>query len=148
MEFHDPDKAKTRDDCAMMFCSTIHRALSFLVKNVADDVVSNKLAELRNKYRTAYGTIISGEQIIAGVGPVIIQWRRQIEAYDDQFFFDADIMSIIGNIGAHGAAMDPTEYDDWRARFAQHTSKSTRETVLDALNLMIILYAKFVVLSN
>lgn len=140
MEFCDPERATTPDLCARYFCTMILRTLTFAVKNVTDDQCVSVLDEIRAKYRTASDTIMTFEQITEQVGSVIIKWAPQINNYDEDFFLVTDLQSLVGNDA--NARQNPVTDSD-RKRFYRMTTKRTRTVILDALNLMLILYARY-----
>jgi hypothetical protein len=148
MEFHNPDLARTRDDCARMFCSTIMRGLSFAMDVCEDIPMSRGIEGARAKFRKACD-FISESEITSQIGAIIVNWDEQIVSCDDSFFAHVDIASIIGkvsardgSIGRAAAGMDADECAKWRARFMTSTALHDRSVLLDALNLLLVLYAK------
>lgn len=139
MDFCDLDKATTPESCARFFCTMILRTLTYAIKNVTDEQCVSVLDDIRAKYRAASDTLMTYEQLIERVGAVLIRWAHQINDYDEDFFLHTDLRSLVGDANA---AENPVKDED-RVRFYRATTKQMRTVILDALNLMLILYARY-----
>ena len=139
MEFGNPDKVTTPAQCAQMFCSTIHKLFTYAVKNTTDIECMTTLDGMRAKFRVAYGSMYSAEQIAERVGPILLKWEKVICDYDTDFFMQTDLSILLRDADVSSGAIAP----DLRARFRNALSDKTQTVILDALNLMLILYAKY-----
>lgn len=149
MEYPNSDDAKTPDQCAEMFCRMIRRLLTFVTKQVVDDECLAVLEGISSKFRLACDTLLTQEEILEKVGVVIYKWGTPIRNYDDKFFMQTDLMSLFNdaNIDTQTPSSIPAS-DSLRERFARALNQRSRTTILDALNLMLILYARYRVLCS
>lgn len=138
MEFYDPNKATNSTICAQYFCSTVHRAITFIIKNIRNEKCVLLLDELRSKFILARDTILTLEQITENVGAQLFRWRAQIEARDDTFFERTSIAELVGTDSASRYVRDEDRMLLYRA-----TTPETRAVLFDALNLLLILYARY-----
>lgn len=139
MEFGNPEQAKTPGQCARMFCATVQRVLTYAIKNVANEECSLILDDIRAKYRTANGTLFTEEQLTEKIGAILIKMEAPIQAYDENFFLRVSIQDLVN---PEDRNKNPVT-DSHRKQFYQATTPRTRTTILDALNLMLILYARY-----
>lgn len=152
MEFYDPNASRNSDECATRFCSTIAKALTFTANECSDIAMSREILDARTKFMKLRD-FISESDITRKIGAIAIAWREPIMAYDDNFFATVDISRVIDMIASHDSAigqvatkMDAAACARWRERFMRATSKDTRITLLDALNSLLIHYAKHEIL--
>ena len=142
MDFCDPETAITQEQCAKMFCSTIQRLLAFAIRNVSDDNCANMIDEVRSKYRMAEG-FLTREQLTEKIGVVLLGWSQQICEYDVDFFIHTDLASLIGDVDADANVDEVPISDKIRSTFYHSTTEQIRTVIMDALNLMLILYARY-----
>lgn len=146
MEFVDPNQAQTKNDIAQLFSATIYRLLTYLIKYIPDASCAEFAKDMRNKYTFARDTLLSYEEITESVGAVIATWRTQIIAYDSEFFERTDITQLFpANVVKHlRTNQSGVDFNEMRAKFYRVLDENMRVTVLNALNLLLVLYARYV----
>jgi hypothetical protein len=146
MEFPNLEQIRTRDDCAKYFTLIISQMLVYITKSVSDTKCYDMFDELRTKFLKVRDVFITNEAILENTGPILLQWEKQIVSRNDEFFHRADINCLL----------DPQHFskvqsvvkldDSLRDRFYAGTTDKVRKKILEALNYLIIIYAKFVVM--
>jgi len=82
------------------------------------------------------------EQIVEQVGEVLLHWKEPICNYDANFFMRTDLASLIAD--ARDVKPDvSTISQSIRERFYRATTKEIHVVILDALNFLLILYARY-----
>lgn len=137
MNFGNPDDAKNAQECAKMFCSTVTRVLTYATKQITDSECADILEEIKMKFISARDAVCTPEYLTEKIGATIIKWRTKIMEYDTDFFMTMNIANLFGGENA------PELNDVTRSKFYKSTTSEMRTIVFDALNLMLILYAKF-----
>lgn len=152
IEFHRPERARSREDNARMFCSMIARALTYSSSKCTDIQMRRMIIEARAKFH-AMRSYVSESLIVEKVGPILLNWRTQINNYDDNFFTTVDIADVIMQIvqtdqgGERNIAhtVERAPVDDcarYRDAFARATTKHDRVVLFDVLRLLLVLYAQ------
>jgi hypothetical protein len=158
MEFIDPQKANTKESAARMFGSTVMRLLVYVhdvclhtpinhnaAHNDAPEI-TDYIGDLRKKYRTVYDGIMSPEQVIEKIGPILFNWRGYITTYDVSFFITTDLINLFS---VAGAKQNPKLVDnDLRDQLARVLTDESRVIVFDALNLLLILYSRYTTFTH
>lgn len=153
MEFRNPAEIATRAKCAREFCLTVMQLLTYVARNVSDDKLADELNSLRARLRMVCGGVITYEQLTENIGSVLVRWAPQIESYDGDFFLQTDLTTLISEAAerspsASQIASHQAEICSVRAHLARAMDAHMRTVVLDALNLLITLYARYSILSN
>lgn len=152
IEFHRPERAHSREDNARMFCSMIARALTYSSCKCRDEKLKRDIIFAREKFHTIR-SYVSESLIVGKIGPILLNWREQIERYDDNFFATVDIVDVIATIaqtdqdGARDIAhtVERAPVDDcarYRAAFVRATTSRERVVLFDVLRLLLVLYAQ------
>lgn len=144
IEFVDPSRATTREGAARMFGTTILRVMTYLC-DFADRKQMQSIAQyiknLRQKFRLVYDSVLSPNQIIEKVGPVLFAWRKPIGKYDEKFFLETDLGTLFSTAGASEASdiMTPA----LRTQLAQALDEDSRNIIFDSLNTLIHIYCRY-----
>jgi hypothetical protein len=149
MQFDNPDTATTPAACAKMFCATTRRIIAFTIRNVADDECVTLLDGIRSKLR-AGETVMTEEQLTENIGSVLFKWAAKINARDESFFVQTSLSDLMSDVISNDAP-DPqslANHERLRRAFIHTTTARVRMTILDALSLMLILYARYRIQSK
>jgi hypothetical protein len=93
-----------------------------------------------------YDGIMSPEQVIEKIGPILFNWRVYITTYDASFFITTDLISLFS---VAGAKQNPKSVDnDLRDQLARVLTDESRVIVFDALNLLLILYSRYITFAH
>ncbi len=140
MEFIDPDTTRSAEQSTKGFCSMLMRLLTYMSKTVSSRDCVLALDEIRSKYRTALGTVYTYEDMTERVGVFLMKFETAIQAYDDNFLRSFDFAGIFGEKSEQYVAL--------RSSFFGGTTLETRTVMFDALNNLLLLYARYCVYAR
>jgi len=145
MEIISPDNLNTSAECAEAFCSMTARTLTFLARKVTDTNALVIIDELRRKFIIVRDTVLTREEIIKRAGAVLFKWRDHIQDYDEDFFLKTDIGNLINDALEQCDSKSSINItDESRSVLGKSLDASVRNAIFNALNAMIIMYARFI----
>lgn len=145
----DWETANTPEKCARFFSVQIKKIFTYLAKNITNRPGLQKVCELREKFNMACETVYTYEQIIEMTGPTLMKWMDKIETYDEKFFMQTNITTLLTDaVGNDISKAKENVNDEARAIFDKSLTRNMRITIFDALNILLRLYARYVTLTK
>lgn len=141
MEFPNPDSCTTRAKCADMFASVAMSLLTYLVKNLPDAACAESVQEIRATFSRVRGTILPNELLIERAGKCILIHAKKISEYDEEFLRAVDLHSLFAI--AELSEESKRRAIELRGKFFASTPGRIKTVVLDALNLLLVIYARY-----
>lgn len=138
MNHNDPESAHTRNDCARLFCGEIRMLFAYASKSMRGGHCLRLVEEYRSKFRTAVPTIVSEEDVLIRASAVLAKYIDPIRGYDDKFFSSMNIVELFET-----SSQDIPISDSDRDEFYSSTTPLMRTNVMDSLNILLVLCAKY-----